>query len=664
MSQQALRRQRPARLVSAAIIAALAAPGSWADFVYFAAEVPPSNSERPPDSSLCYRFQVDSLEAQLGKLTLKYPDALRNARISDAPAGGRVLTASRTEDDGRRVEYYYSERPDACDAYQEQRGITRGEPVGSQDLAGPETVEPTRAAVAASGDGDAEPAPNASTAPSQAADSGTSATSSDPVAELLEKAAGGDAAAQFDLAVRYFRGDGVSRDYEEGAAWMLKGAEQGHAEAQHGLALVYAVGKGVPKDFSETASWLRKAAEQRHADAQAMLGLAYAQGEGVPQSFSEAASWSRKAAEQGHPVAQNQLGTAYERGEGVPQDFSEAASWYRKAADQGEANAQYNLGALHYRGKGVPQDLSAAALWYRKAAEQGHVLAQNNLGLLYRLGDGVPRDDSEAASWLRKAADQGEANAQYNLGALYHRGKGVPQDFSEAAFWYRKAAEQGVADGQNDLGVLYRRGDGVPQDDSEAASWFRKAAEQGNTNAQENLGDLYSNGYGVERNDAWAVYWYAKSAQQGSVSVLPKLEDGSRRLQGLRVTGNGVNVRSRPGTDSEALAAVSKGDIVYRTDTLDSGWTEVYVPRGHYTGFIASRFLKEDRVDSPRRQAASNAGPYPPAPPPRPGYVTCRTNCYNADCYRTYSDGRRVNFQAQMKWDTFSNSFTYDSGGC
>ena len=55
---------------------------------------------------------------------------------------------------------------------------------------------------------------------------------------------------------------------------------------------------------------------------------------------------------------------------------------------------------------------------------------------------------------------------------------------------------------------------------------------------------------------------------------------------------------------------------------------------------------------------------YPAAPAPRRGYVTCNTHCMNGDCYRTYSNGRKVHFQARRKYNPLSGQFEWDTGGC
>jgi len=53
--------------------------------------------------------------------------------------------------------------------------------------------------------------------------------------ELKKKAQKGDLNAQFYLAVRYFRGEGVKENYKEAAKWWRKAAQLGHKGAQDRL---------------------------------------------------------------------------------------------------------------------------------------------------------------------------------------------------------------------------------------------------------------------------------------------------------------------------------------------------------------------------------------------------------------------------------------------
>ena len=68
-----------------------------------------------------------------------------------------------------------------------------------------------------------------------------------------------------------------------------------------------------------------------------------------------------------------------------------------------------------------------------------------------------------------------------------------------------------------------------------------------------------------------------------------------------------------------------------------------------------------------RNNKASNgleAAKYPARPAAKSGYIRCNTRCSNGDCYRTYSDGRKVRFQAERKYNPFNSQWEWDSGSC
>src|SRR3989344_2113012 len=269
-------------------------------------------------------------------------------------------------------------------------------------------------------------------------------------AQLQKQADSGDAGAQFDLGMRYAKGEGVPKDIVKAVEWHQKAAAQGHAKAQFALGFMYNNGIGVPKDAAKAAEWYQKAAAQGNADAQFSLGMAYADGEGVPKNATKAAEWLQKAAAQGDAGLQAMLAEMYYYGKGVPKNAAKAIEWYQKAAAQGHAEAQFSLGLMHANGKEVPKNAAQAIEWWQKAAAQGHVGAQQNLtvmyfniGLTYLKGEGVPKDAAKAVEWFQKAAAQGHAGAQKNLGVTYVKGEGVSKDWVLAYAWTNLAAAPG-----------------------------------------------------------------------------------------------------------------------------------------------------------------------------------------------------------------------------
>ena len=77
-----------------------------------------------------------------------------------------------------------------------------------------------------------------------------------------EAAAQGDARAQFNVAVMYDNGHGVSQDYKIAMEWYRKSANQGHAGAQCNLGFMYEYGHGVSQDYGRAVELYRKAANQ------------------------------------------------------------------------------------------------------------------------------------------------------------------------------------------------------------------------------------------------------------------------------------------------------------------------------------------------------------------------------------------------------------------
>ena len=150
-------------------------------------------------------------------------------------------------------------------------------------------------------------------------------------------------------------------------------------ETIYQYAMKYFNGEGVTKNYSRAVELFRMAARQGNTYAQYNLGCCYQNGIGVGKDEREAVKWYRKSAEQNDAVAQYNLGYCYQNGIGVEKDEREAVKWYRKSAEQNDAVAQYNLGCCYRNGIGVKKDDAEAKKWYQKAAEQGYAKAPQAL---------------------------------------------------------------------------------------------------------------------------------------------------------------------------------------------------------------------------------------------------------------------------------------------
>ena len=121
-------------------------------------------------------------------------------------------------------------------------------------------------------------------------------------------------------------------DYATALRYWTDQAALGNAAAQYNLALMYDRGEGVPQSFDESVKWTRASAEQGNAAAQLRLGMIYADGRGLKRDVAEAGKWFLRSAEQGNAQAQYNLGAMYETGRGVARDMVEAHKWFNLAA--------------------------------------------------------------------------------------------------------------------------------------------------------------------------------------------------------------------------------------------------------------------------------------------------------------------------------------------
>ena len=148
-------------------------------------------------------------------------------------------------------------------------------------------------------------------------------------------------------------------------------ATQGDAAAQYDLAVRYADGRAVPRDSKISAQWFEKAATKGSAPAQYRLGAIYERGMGVTRDPVLARLWYQRAADRGNARAMHNLAVLYAEGTDGKPNYSDAVIWFRKAAEFGVRDSQYNLAILYARGLGTGQNLVESYVWFSAAAAQG-----------------------------------------------------------------------------------------------------------------------------------------------------------------------------------------------------------------------------------------------------------------------------------------------------
>ena len=172
--------------------------------------------------------------------------------------------------------------------------------------------------------------------------------------------------------------DALTAETTPPAAALRQAAETGSASAQYQLALRYRKGEGVAQNPTEADYWLRRAAEQEHGDAQIALALRYydnlaAAKYSHPPKVSDKARCRRQ-----YVVVRRGDATQYEAFGGWPYHKTATMPWLEKAGTKGDAARQYQVGMIYLE----HDNRVDARRWLTRAAERGDVAAAAALQLL------------------------------------------------------------------------------------------------------------------------------------------------------------------------------------------------------------------------------------------------------------------------------------------
>lgn len=244
---------------------------------------------------------------------------------------------------------------------------------------------------------------------------------------------------EFNTAMDYYH----KKQYPDAAAWFEKAANLGNAQAQYNVAICYEDGTGITASQETANSWYLKAAQLGLAKAQNAVGAYYEKGRGITQSYAEAAKWYQKAADQGYAMAQNNLGVLYTDGLGVTQSYTEALKYYQLAAAQDYAKAKFNIGVLYFKGNGVTASRPDAIKYWEQAADNGYMPAMKLLGSYYELLEPNKDGYKKALNWYLKATKFNDADAIYQVGLLCDNGLGTERNVEIAKNAYNLAAQLG-----------------------------------------------------------------------------------------------------------------------------------------------------------------------------------------------------------------------------
>jgi TPR repeat protein len=234
--------------------------------------------------------------------------------------------------------------------------------------------------------------------------------------ELVDRASHGDPDAAYTVALRYFEGTCVQRNFAEAYHWFALAAAAGHACALAAASHLRAEGLGVERDPATARESLRAA-----------------QAAGCPRAYYLQARLEEQSP---RPERRRLARELAERG---------------AALDDGHA---LNLAGVQ---REIDGDRQTAEALYQRAATAGNRAARVNLQRLERYFS--RRERRESLESLRARAGAREPSAQFALAQRYHRGDGVPVDYVAAIRLYRLAAEAKYPPAVEMLNLILSRAD-------------------------------------------------------------------------------------------------------------------------------------------------------------------------------------------------------------
>ena len=228
----------------------------------------------------------------------------------------------------------------------------------------------------------------------------------------------------------------------------LTGAVAGDRDAQYRLARRLDRGDGIPDDHRAATGWFGKAAEQGHVAAALELNHRRHEGADIDADEAKIVAALGIVADKGDSDAMRALADMRIYGRGGPRDAAGGLGLLRRAAGTGSAAAMQDLATLFIGGApGIPENPKEGFRWLAEAGRHGNIAAMLDLGSLYfHYRDAALQDPVEGYRWLMRAALADDPAAQEMLsgvladGALSGASTVIAADPVAADMWLRLAA--------------------------------------------------------------------------------------------------------------------------------------------------------------------------------------------------------------------------------
>ncbi|RAP27959.1 hypothetical protein DID78_05660 [Candidatus Marinamargulisbacteria bacterium SCGC AG-343-D04] len=325
----------------------------------------------------------------------------------------------------------------------------------------------------------------------------------------------GNVDAQYQLGMKYYKGDGVGSNSKEAFRWLLLAFNRDHKGALAQLIELDVT----PSDIKDVLlkNEVRESFYEKACSSAISLGakqkafllaldVLHGHSTALPELIGLAKDGSQDALEKLDQIANDVEGKMVPLGNGDQKSVTDILNeisfrcpisftrYFKKGGQDWKELKLRNRHTLFFR-EGADKTMQDA---YVQVGEVGECTPLKNLvkWLENKHTCPITRDDLSLCSPFLKSVHKTPehlSNERYSPGLMYYHGVEGEQSYEKALKWYTFAVNQGNADDQFYLGTMYYQGKGTGPDMSEeermqeAVKWFQKAADQGHAAAKNNL---------------------------------------------------------------------------------------------------------------------------------------------------------------------------------
>lgn len=228
---------------------------------------------------------------------------------------------------------------------------------------------------------------------------------------------------------------------------LMKGAEYGEVSCLANLAVAYYDGIGVRRNYKQALRWAEKAAQSGDTESYWLVGYIYYYGnDEIPADEPKAWTYFMKGKQRINSLCSFYLGKMCQ--EGYAQDGytqQDCIPFYEEAVSLGGAfhEAAIKLYHIYSEGELAEKDMDKALYYLKKAADDNSAEACTLYGKLLTDLNSKYCNEFKGVKYLKTAAEASDYEAIYRLGELYRQGIGVPVDMEQSIACFRRAADEG-----------------------------------------------------------------------------------------------------------------------------------------------------------------------------------------------------------------------------